>query len=290
MRRQSGLRAGPALAALLPALLFALVLASALAGAMPPVIGKTTGAVQARMHRWKEVNGQPQFGPENQILSHNWSGYGLGQGGPYTAVQGSWAVPAVSYQNYPGSPGVEVSSTWIGIGGQDGDESLIQIGTQQMAAPSGDTAYFAWYEVLPAAETPISPRQYPVAAGDIITATIQCTAACTATAPATWLLTLNNAKRWPRPFTVTMQYQSSLAAVEWIVEGPCVNNCTAQDPGFAYLPNYGSTTFTAITVNNAAPKLSLSPNGIIMKDPAGNSTSTPSPPIGGNSFTVSFTI
>ena len=88
-------------------------------------------------------------GPNNETLSNNWSGYGINGGGTYTAVQGSWTVPAVSYQSYSGSPDVEASSTWIGVGGQDGDETLIQIGTMQAAAPNGETEYFAWYEVLP---------------------------------------------------------------------------------------------------------------------------------------------
>jgi hypothetical protein len=297
MRVQARWRAGAVLTALLPAQFFVLMLGLALmvSGAMPPGVGRTIAAAghatQARLHIWTDAKGVPQTGPQNQTLSHNWSGYGLSKGGPFTSVQGTWAVPKVSYQKYPGSPGVEVSSTWIGIGGQENDESLIQIGTQQMAAPSGETAYFAWYEILPASETPINPKQYPIAPGDAITATMQCTAGCAPRAPAIWVLTLNNPKRWQRPFTINLRYQSSLASVEWIVEGPCVNNCTAANPGFAYLPNFGSTTFTAITVNNATPKLVLAADGIIMKDPAGNSTSTPSAPSGGgNSFTVSFSI
>jgi hypothetical protein len=294
MGAQSRWQAGPVLRVLLPVQFFVLMLGLAtVSGTMPPIIAgakaSNNHAVQARLHIWTDAKGQPQTGPQNQTLSHNWSGYGLNRGGPYSSVQGTWVVPRVSYQNYPGSPGVEVSSTWIGIGGQENDESLIQIGTQQMAAPSGETAYFAWYEVLPAAETPINPRQYPIASGDSITATIQCTANCTPRSQAIWLLTLNNARRWTRPFTIALKYQSSLASVEWIVEGPCVNNCAAKNPGFAYLPNYGSTTFTGITANNVTPKLVLAADGIIMKDPAGNSTSMPSA-ASGNSFTVSFSI
>lgn len=243
---------------------------------------------QAPLHRWRDTNGLPQWGPQNEVMSHNWAGYALNVG-PYTSVQGGWTVPAVTYQSYSGSPGVEVTSTWIGIGGQENDDTLIQIGTQEMAAPSGETAYFAWYEMLPATETAINPKQFPVAAGDTIDAIIQCTASCAAKTKSTWVLTLTNSK-WPKPFTITLQYASSLASAEWIVEGPCVNNCNSSNPGFAYLPNYGTTTFTAITVNDAIPMLARSPNGIIMKDPNGNATSTPSNPIGGNSFTVNFAI
>jgi hypothetical protein len=244
---------------------------------------------QSRMFRWRDAKGMLLSGPHNETLSNNWSGYGV-NGGTYTAVQGTWTVPSVSFQSYSNSPDVEASSTWVGIGGQDGDETLIQIGTMQAAAPSGETEYFAWYEILPATEVPISRKQYPIVPGDTITATIQCTAACRPNAQSTWVLTLINVNRWSKPYSITLQYASSLTSVEWIMEGPCINNCSSDQPGFAYMPNYGSTTFSAISVNNANPKLSRSPNGIIMKDPNGNAMSMPSDPIGGNSFTVNFAI
>jgi Peptidase A4 family len=251
---------------------------------------QSTGPLsQARMMRWRDAKGMPETGPENETLSNNWSGYGM-SGGTYSAVQATWTVPAVSYQSYSGAPKVEASSAWIGIGGQDGDETLIQIGTMQAAAPTGDPEYFAWYEILPATEVPISHKQYPVSPGDTITASIQCTSACRSNALSTWTLTLTNGNRWPTPFSITLQYASSLSSVEWIMEGPCLDDCSGSEPGFAYLPNYGSTTFSAISVNNANPNLSRSPNGIIMKDPNGHAMSMPSDPIDGNSFTVSFAI
>ena len=246
-------------------------------------------SAQSRMYRWRDAKGMPLSGPSNETLSNNWSGYGINGGGTYTTVQGSWTVPAVSYQSYSGSPDVEASSTWIGVGGQDSDETLIQIGTMQAAAPNGDTEYFAWYEALPATEVPISSKLYPIKPGDTITATIQCAAVCAPYALSTWVLTLTNAGRWPLAYRITLQYASSLTSVEWIMEGPCIKDCGSSSPGFAYMPNYGSTTFSAISVNNTTPKLERSPNGIIMKDPNGNAMSMPSDP-NGSSFTVNFTI
>jgi|GEM_PF-4534641 len=246
-------------------------------------------SAQSRMYRWRDAKGMPLSGPSNETLSNNWSGYGINGGGTYTTVQGSWTVPAVSYQSYSGSPDVEASSTWIGVGGQDSDETLIQIGTMQAAAPNGDTEYFAWCEALPATEVPISSKLYPIKPGDTITATIQCAAVCAPYALSTWVLTLTNAGRWPLAYRITLQYASSLTSVEWIMEGPCIKDCGSSSPGFAYMPNYGSTTFSAISVNNTTPKLERSPNGIIMKDPNGNAMSMPSDP-NGSSFTVNFTI
>jgi Peptidase A4 family len=255
------------------------------------VVSQSSGALtQARLARWRDAKGMTQSGPHNETLSNNWSGYAI-SGDSYTAVQATWTVPKVSYQSYSGSPKVEASSAWIGIGGSaENDDSLIQIGTMQAAASSGEDQYFAWYEVLPATEVPISSKNYPVKAGDTVTATIECTAACGSYALSTWTLTLTNPGRWPKPYSITMQYASSMTSVEWIMEVPCLKDCATSEAGIAYMPNFGSTTFTAISVNNANPNLARSPNGIILKDPNGNARSTPSDPVGGNSFTVSFSI
>ena len=57
------------------------------------------------MFRWRDAKGMLLLrGRNNETLSNNWSGYGINGGGTYTTVQGSWTVPAVSYQSYSGSP------------------------------------------------------------------------------------------------------------------------------------------------------------------------------------------
>ena len=71
--------------------------------------------------------------------SDRWSGYALIDG-VYTSMQGSWNVPTISYAQ--GSlPGVrQVSSTWIGIGGNDpNDNTLVQLGTLQAVDANGQT-------------------------------------------------------------------------------------------------------------------------------------------------------
>jgi hypothetical protein len=44
---------------------------------------------------------------------------------------------------------VDASSIWVGIGGLNGDQTLIQVGTEQDASATGATTYYAWYETLP---------------------------------------------------------------------------------------------------------------------------------------------
>ena len=56
-------------------------------------------SAQSRMFRWRDAKGMLLSGPNNETLSNNWSGYGINGGSTYTAVQGSWTVPSVSYQS-----------------------------------------------------------------------------------------------------------------------------------------------------------------------------------------------
>jgi hypothetical protein len=78
-----------------------------------------------------------------------------------------------------GLPSSEYSANWVGTGGfcenqlcTRGDKTLIQLGTEQDVAPDGiTTQYYAWYEMLPAAETPL-PANNIVKPGDTITASL----------------------------------------------------------------------------------------------------------------------
>src|SRR5436305_1956825 len=101
--------------------------------------------------------------------SLNWSGYAVvGQAGhPITAVTQNWIVPTVS------SVPAGFSSTWAGIGGYNTSD-LIQAGTESDTAQTP----YAWYEILPASETPITSgcsgdNTCTVKAGDAMSVTIR---------------------------------------------------------------------------------------------------------------------
>jgi probable HAF family extracellular repeat protein len=229
--------------------------------------------------------GQPLLGAQNQSVSNNWSGYLL-VGGTYASIQGTWIVPSVVYVPYPDAPTEEVTSTWIGIGGRKPDTTLIQLGTQQRVTPTGEVTYSAWYELLPDLEQPLGP-DYPVSPGDAITASIQCTANCTPNALSTWVLTMNDGGHWSRPFQQQFTYRSSLASAEWTMEAVCLNNCVATPSDYSFLPNFSTVTFSGLSVNGANPNLSQQ-NAVVMNDANGGASSTPSAPVGGDSFNVAF--
>jgi hypothetical protein len=287
----------------------AIVLAGTLATEMliaqSKIVGFSAAGAQSRARpAWKVAAVQPPARNTSLLLSRrhdnvdtNWAGYVLPggvNGGAYTAAQGTWIVPKVSWVNYPTQPRrstvIEDSSAWVGIGGY-AETVLIQLGTDQGVIHDNttqqDTAiYYAWYELFPANSVPLTATRFAIEPGDTITAAIQCTASCTPGGPSTWIMSLNDVTRWKTPFTIQVQNpHTDLATAEWIMEDTGVYPGLASD---AYLPNYQPVTFTALTANGANPNLVRAQHAMMVVDPEGKSWSVVSDPVGGNSFTVSF--
>lgn len=133
--------------------------------------------------------------------SHNWAGY-VAEGGGYSAVSGSWTIPAAA-----GAAGAG-DAAWVGIGGMRGGD-LIQAGTRADVS-AGGSSYEAWYDLLPAAATPIAMT---VAPGDRMRAAIA------ELAPGRWRIELDDESRGER-FSTELAYDSSGSSAEWIEEAP----------------------------------------------------------------------
>jgi hypothetical protein len=206
----------------------------------------------------------------NSIVTAYWSGYAVTASAPYTSASGTFQVPSVTYDGLTNT--TEHVSQWVGIGGY-GDSTLIQLGAMEWIGPSGGASYVVWYELYPVGAIEV-PRS--VKPGDIITASLQCTAACSPSSVQTWQLSLTDQSAgWT--WTQSFQYQSSMASAEWITEAP----------GWPTLPlaDYGQATFDPVEANGQNPNLSLSANGVIMQDPYGE-TSNPSAPVNGDVFST----
>jgi len=238
----------------------------------------TAGLRHAPIEAHRNPDGTAAHGLRNQWLSGNWSGYELANfqtGQKHTQAQMTWVVPTVTYgQSSDSISSSEYSANWVGIGGFcenrlcfKADKTLIQLGTEQDVAPDGTTQYYAWYEMLPAAETPL-PANYVVKAGDTITASLACASACSARTQK-WRLTMSNqTENWK--WTQSFSYASSMLSAEWIEEAP-------YEGGVLPLADFAAASFSAAGgVNNGqTPSLVLSANGIELEDPWGQ-TSAPS--------------
>jgi len=139
--------------------------------------------------------------------SLNWSGYATAPGSGVTGVKSTFTVPAVGVA----PPGF--AANWTGIGGYTSSD-LIQAGTSEDELQGN----YAWYEILPASETPISncsgDSACTVNAGDSVTVDIHKVGANL------WSVSLADAGHWT--WQQNISYASSESSAEWIFEAPTV--------------------------------------------------------------------
>jgi hypothetical protein len=207
------------------------------------------------------------------VTTSSWSGYAVTAAAPYTSASATWQVPNVSYDGGNTPYGYEYVFNWVGVGG-DGDGTLIQLGTESVVSTAGAVSFYTWYELYPAVTEPAGLTVKP---SDIVTASLQCTAACSPAQTQTWQLTISD-DTTGAAWTQSFQYQSSMASAEWITEPPYYN-------GFLPLADYDQATFDPVEANGTNPNLSLSANGIIALDQWGQ-TSNPSAPTNGDVFST----
>lgn len=191
--------------------------------------------------------------------SKNWSGYAL-NGTDFTQVTGSWHVPMVptptKKRHYRKNT---FSASWVGIDGY-GNDSLIQAGTEQDWL-DGKAFYRAWWEVLPAPETPIASMT--IHSGDEMTVSI------TRGIP-NWTITVTDTTT-SQSYTTMQAYSGPMTSAEWIQEAPTIGRHVAT------LAPDSTVTFDGGTVNGANPGLISSEAGAMFKGRR-HQISTPSLP------------
>jgi hypothetical protein len=198
-----------------------------------------------------------------QWTSRNWSGYAIAGTKKakvkFTSVSGSWTVPTVSASNHAGSS--QYSASWVGIDGfLPHDRHLIQAGTEEDwrgDAPS----YQAWWEILPAPETPITT--VTVNPGDTMEVAI------TRGNP-DWVITVTDTTTG-ESFTTNQAYRGPLSSAEWIQEAPTVGGRIAN------LADDSTFAFDLATANGVNPGLVSSEAGTMVNN-GGTAISTPSVP------------
>src|SRR5579862_5253291 len=120
--------------------------AVAAAAAIAGVVAAQAGGAAAQT-----VNAQ-------QSTSANWAGYVVQSqsGQSFTSVSGSWIQPTVSASSSTAS-----SAFWVGLGGAgQQSQALEQVGTGTDTA-NGQVSYYAWYELVPAAQQRLSIAVHP---------------------------------------------------------------------------------------------------------------------------------
>jgi hypothetical protein len=178
------------------------------------------------------------------VTSLNWSGYAAiaPAGSKITDVTQNWTVPSV--KTLPAG----FSSTWAGIGGYN-TQDLIQAGTESDTAQTP----YAWYEILPASETPITSGctgdpTCTVRVGDKMNVNIH------SNGGSSWTIAMHDIGHWD--WSLTLNYASTFSSAEWILEAPTVGAQTV-------IANVGTQLFTGVN--------SFVINGVTKNIKAGNS-------------------
>ncbi|WP_223879919.1 G1 family glutamic endopeptidase [Paenibacillus spiritus] len=197
-------------------------------------------------HRPCSITGRPSPSGRERLgwASSNWSGYALsGRKGRFRSISAEWRVPTVRPTRQP-----SYSSAWIGIDGFR-NSSLIQTGTAHEFV-DGKARYYAWWEILPAAETPIP---YPVLPGDRMRASIR------RQSSGLWRIALCNLTRgWS--FCTDRSYSGPMTSAEWILEPPFVDGAPTR------LAALTPVCFFRCRVNGRNPRLRLRDGGILIQN------------------------
>jgi Peptidase A4 family len=237
-----------------------------------PIVASGTAEASAVSHGTVQiVKGGPRFADSQ---SSNWSGYNLGYlstGTKYFEVTGTWIVPAAKAHK---AGQVEHGATWIGIGGgclntscTETDDTLIQAGTSETVGKTGGARYSAWYELIPATETPEKITIHP---GDHIHCFIESTGANE------WSIQLKD-ETDGQGFVENTAYTSSELTAEWIVETPAVVS-TKGGAGLASLPNLGVVRFFGSKVNEENTAGLVPADAVQLINSKNKPISTPSDP------------
>lgn len=227
-------------------------------------------------------------------VSSNWSGYVLPTTSIVTLVSGEWTVPTL---NCAATPNGE-AGTWVGTGGAHNAGTLLQTGVNELC-DNGFQENYGFWEIWPAIPNHSeSYSDFPVVAGDTMTATVGY---------------VNN--QW---VTVLEDLNTGLSGVfiagdDWEVvttsSGTVVGGVQGIATGYSYsggysaewiqedvtnvssgslftFPDYGSVTFTGLKTSPSAASLPNS-DGVEIKNSAGDVLSVPGP-YNGTDFTVSY--
>ena len=169
----------------------------------------------------------------------NWAGYVVASSATtktsFSAVSGSWTQPAADCS--AGSP--SHSAFWVGLGGYTGDH-LEQTGTSADCSAAGQASYSAWYELVPAAQVPVTMTVRP---GDRLSAHV-------AVSGDTVTVSISDLTRHTT-FSKQLQMSSpTVSSAEWIAEAPsrCLSS-SSQDCHILSLADFGRVAFTGASAS-----------------------------------------
>lgn len=203
--------------------------------------------------------GAQGFGGQSNLnyASTNWSGYADAATGSSTfgSVSANWNEPTIS--NPSTGPNV-FASFWVGLDGFNSG-TVEQTGTQAEVY-KGNTYYFAWYELYPAAEVPV----FAINPGDSMSASVNYNAST-----ADYTLSIKDITSGASYSTSSsVSPAAARSSAEWIAEAPSFETKSGAIQPLE-LANYGSIGFS----NASASLLGSASASITGVTSGGNATS-----------------
>jgi hypothetical protein len=149
-----------------------------------------------------------------QALANSATGYGASS---FTEVMGQWVISGVQ-QAVGMCSGTDYSATWVGMDGLNGENDVVQAGTEADDTCAGGNNYintYAWYEWYPANTYEL--MDFPAPVGGSMFVVVQATSATSATASFVNLQTgAYTAFAFGAPSGTSLKGNSA----EWIEERP----------------------------------------------------------------------
>ena len=205
--------------------------------------------------------------------SKNWSGYYL-NGSGFTAVSSTFTVPNVS-----ASSTNTYTAEWVGVDGVS-NSNLIQAGvSENYSAATNRVTTYAWWEILPAPDTPISLAIVSPSAGDRMTVSIS------QQSVGLWSVRVSDDTKG-QVFTISLSYSGPLTSAEWIVEAPADLGGNVLTLG-QYSPTVVFTNLQYTGTATSSVDVSLIQSGAVVSTPSSLSangfsvaygSTAPSPP------------
>jgi hypothetical protein len=138
---------------------------------------------------------------------------------------------------------------WVGIDGSD-NSSLIQAGVTEIPDPSNSAGFdlYAWWEVLPAANQPITTVK--VSPGDEVSVTI-----CQVNGT-NWEIRLTDGTNG-QSYAQDVNYTGPGTSAEWILEAPTDSQTRQQLPLAPYSPAVNFSGFSATGNSTAVSEVAM---------------------------------
>jgi hypothetical protein len=264
---------------------FTVGMLAAIAPSLPTALASATGSARSAKTRSPMISTSAATArgntPGGTQTSLDWAGYAV-TGAAFTSVSGAWTQPSALCTGKK----AQQAAFWVGTDGySESDPTVQQAGTDSDCTKGKGGAvpsYYAWYQMYPASVVVLSPFVYPVAPGDVISASVSLSGS-------DYVLRVADGTKWTFTTTQSPSTKPLNSSAEWIAEAP--SSCSGSTCKVLPLTDFGSIGFSAASANGqaiSAPAFADHQIDMTLKNPKKLKAQASALTSGGSGFTVSW--